>query len=226
MVRRQAGGVPQPRLDKLYQRAAEMALRRGLRDVGSEFEETDARADALEGNCQTALRLRRPAQALAMCGDAAQAEILAAATSILFPNGTIWNEVQQPTIQAAIALYRDQPAKSVEVLASASAYERSYLEPAYLRGLSYLRLHNGAEAAAEFQKIVDHKGESWGATWVHPNWGLFYSLSQLGIARGLALAGDTAKARKAFQDFFELWKDADSDIPILQQARAEYIKLP
>ena len=113
---------------KLYQRAAETALRRGLRNAASEFEEADARADALSGNCQTARRLGRPALALAMCGDAAQAEKLAAETSKLFPNGTIWNAVQLPEIRAAIALNRDQPAKSVELLASASPYERSYLE--------------------------------------------------------------------------------------------------
>jgi len=190
-----------------------MALRRGLRDVAAEFEEADARADALVGNCQTARQMRRPAQALAI------------ENSKLYPNGTIWNEVQRPAIQAAIALYRDQPARSVESLAPASAYERSYLEPIYLRGLAYLRLHQGAEAAAEFRKIVNHKGASWGATWVHPNWGLFYSVSYLGMARGLSLSGDTEKAKRAFHDFFELWKDADSDVPILRQAKAEYAKM-
>ena len=96
---------------KLYQRAAETALRRGLRNAASEFEEADARADALSGNCQTARRLGRPALALALCGDAAQAEKLAAETSKLFPNGTIWNAVQLPEIRAAIALNRDQPAQ-------------------------------------------------------------------------------------------------------------------
>jgi serine/threonine protein kinase/tetratricopeptide (TPR) repeat protein len=210
---------------KLYQRASETALRRGLPSVAAEFDEADARADALTGNCQTARRLGRPALALAICGDAGQAEKLAAETSKLYPNGTIWNAVELPAIRAAIALHRDQPAKSVELLASASPYERSYLEAVYLRGLAYLRLHKGAEAAAEFRKIVDHKGASWGATWIHPWWGQFYSLSYLGLARGSALAGDTAKARKAFEDFFDLWKDADPDIPILQQARTEYARL-
>ena len=128
-------------------------------------------------------------------------------------------------IQAATALYQDQPARSVELLAPASTYERSYLEPVYLRGLAYLRLRKGAEAAAEFQKILDHKGSSWGATWIHPNWGLFYSLSYLGMARGAALAGETVRAKKAFQDLFELWKDADPDVPVLRQAKAEYAKL-
>ncbi|HEV2202841.1 MAG TPA: protein kinase [Bryobacteraceae bacterium] len=209
----------------LYQRAAETASRNGLKSVASEFQEADARADALVGNCQIARRLGRSALALAICGDAAQAEKLAAETSGLFPNGTIWNAVQLPEIRAAIALKRDQPAESLELLASASPYERSYIEANYLRGLAYLRLHKGAEATAEFQKIVDHKGASWGATWVHPYWGQFYSLSYLGLARGSALAGDTAKARKAFQDFFTLWKEADADLPLLVDAQKEYAKL-
>jgi len=209
----------------LYQRAADMARRRGLGDVAAEFEDADARADALAGNCQTAHRLGRPAQALALCGDAAGAEELVAETAKLRPNGTIWNEVQKPAIEASLALSRDQPARSVEVLASASPYERSYLDPPYLRGLAYLRLRKGAEAVAEFQKIADHKGESWGATWVHPNWGLFYSLSYLGMARGFVLASDTQKAKKAYEDFFELWKDADPGLPILQQAKTEFTQL-
>ena len=210
---------------RLYQQAAETALRRGFQDIASEFDEADARADALSGNCQTARRLGRPAVALAMCGDAAQAEKLAAETSKIFPDGTIWNSIQLPEIRAAIALHRDRPAESVDLLASASPYERSYLEPVYMRGLAYLRLRKGAQAVAEFQKIVDHKGANWGATWVHPYWAQYYSLSYLGMARGFAYAGDTAKAKKAFLDFFELWKNADPDIPILQQAKAEYTEL-
>jgi tetratricopeptide (TPR) repeat protein len=210
---------------RLFQRAAETALRQGLRNAASEFVDADALADALAGNCQTARRLGRPALALAWCGDTAAAEKLAAETSKLLPNGTIWNAVQLPGIRAAIALNRGQPASSVELLASASPYERSYIEASYLRGLAYLRLHKGSEAAAEFQKIVEHKGANWGATWIHPNWGQYYSLSYLGMARGSALAGETAKAKKAFQDFFELWKDADPAIPVLNSAKAEYARL-
>jgi tetratricopeptide (TPR) repeat protein len=210
---------------KLYLRAAETVLRQGLRNAAAEFEEADARADALSGNCQAVRRLGRPALALAMCGDAAQAEKLAAETSQLFPNGTTWNAVKLPGIRAANALHRDQPAKSVELLVSAAPYERSYLEVVYLRGLAYLRQKKGAEAVAEFRKIVDHKGANWASIWRYPYWGQFYSLSYLGMARGSALAGDTANARKAFQDFFELWKDADPDVPILRQAKAEYAKL-
>ena len=197
----------------------------GSANAAAEFEEADARADALSGNCQTVRRLGRPALALAMCGDAAQAEKLAGETSKLFPNGTLWNAVQLPAIRAAIALKRDQPAKAVELLASASPYERAYPEAVYLRGLAYLGLREGAEAAAEFEKILDHKGANWGSAWQHPYWGQFYSLSYLGLARGSALAGDPAKAGKAYQDFLTLWKDADPDIPILKEAKAEYAKL-
>jgi tetratricopeptide (TPR) repeat protein/predicted Ser/Thr protein kinase len=210
---------------KLYRRAAEASLRHGLRNAAAEFEDADARADALSGNCQTVRRLGRPALALAMCGDAAQAERLAGETSKLFPNGTLWNAVQLPAIRAAIALKRDQPARAVELLASASPYERAYPDAVYLRGLAYLDLREGAKAAAEFERILDHKGANWGSAWQHPYWGQFYSLSYLGLARGSALAGDPAKAGKAYKDFLTLWKDADPDIPILKKAKAEYAKL-
>lgn len=211
---------------KLYQRAAEKALLKDdLRDAASEFEEADALADALSGNCLGARRAGRPALALAICGDSERAEVLAAATSQKFPSGTIWNSVQLPAIRAAIALNRDKPATSVDLLASASPFERSYLGASYLRGLAYLRLRQSVEAAAEFRKILDHRGASWGATWVHPYWGQFYALSLLGSARAFALAGDTSKSKQAFQRFFALWKAADSDVPILLQAKAEYAAL-
>jgi serine/threonine protein kinase/tetratricopeptide (TPR) repeat protein len=209
---------------KLYKKAADTALRQELRDVAASFDEANARADALSGNCRTVRRLGRPALALAMCGDTVQAEKLVAEISKRFPKGTVWNAVQLPEVRAALELQHD-PRKAVELLASASRYERAYPEVPYLRGSAYLNLHRGAEAAAEFQKIVDHKGASWGSTWLYPNWGLYDSLSHLGMARGFALAGDTAKARRAFQDFFTAWKGADTDIPILRQAEAEFAKL-
>jgi hypothetical protein len=92
-----------------------------------------------------------------------------------------------------------------------------FLCPAYLRGEAYLMLHDGNRAAEEFQKFIDHRGLvanfPWGA------------LARLGLARAYAMLGDTAKARTAYQDFLTLWKDADPDIPILKQAKAEYAKL-
>ena len=110
-------------------------------------------------------------------------------------------------------------------MAPAAPYERAYPEAVYLRGLAYLQLHKGSEAAAEFRKVVDHKGASWGSTWRSPNWGLSYSISYLGLARGYVLAGDMSNARKAYEDFFTLWKDADQDIPILREARSAYAEL-
>lgn len=203
-----------------YQRAAESARRQGLQYVADDFEEADARADALAGDCQSSRRLGRPALALAMCGETAEAEKLAAEDSKLFPNGTIWNAVQLPEIEAMI-----EPAKGIELLESASPYERAYPDAVYVRGLVYLQMKKGAEAAAEFRKIADHEGASWGATWVHPYWGQYYALSYLGMARGYALAGDVTQARNAYQKFFALWKTADPDLPVLRQARAEYAKL-
>jgi ATP/maltotriose-dependent transcriptional regulator MalT len=91
------------------------------------------------------------------------------------------------------------------------------LYPVFVRGEAYLAAHRGSEAAAEFQKILDHRSvllnEPVGA------------LAHLGLARASVLQGDTARARAAYQDFLTLWKDADPDIPILQQAKAEYAKL-
>ncbi|MGD0890077.1 MAG: tetratricopeptide repeat protein [Terracidiphilus sp.] len=210
---------------KLYQRAAETAQRQGLGSVAAAFEEADALADAFSGDCETVHHLRRPALALAMCGSVASAENLAVETSRLYPNGIIWNTVQLPGIRAAIDLKRGQPASAVELLASASPYERAYPEAVYLRGLAYLGLRKGPEAAAEFQKILDHKGASWGSTWRYPDWGIYYSISAQGLARAFELEGDQVKARKAFQDFFALWKDADEDLPILVEAKRDYAAL-
>jgi DNA-binding winged helix-turn-helix (wHTH) protein len=208
---------------KLYKRAAEMALHRELTNVATDLKEADASADAMLDNCATAHRLGRPALALALCGNAAEAEKLAAETSKLFPNGTLWNAVQLPKIRAAIELQRGQSANAVELLASAKPYERAYPEAMYLRGLAYLRLHKGPEAAAEFRKILDYKGASWVIR--YRSWGLYYSLSNLGLARASVLEGDRAKARAAYRNFLTLWKDADADIPVLQQAKSEYAKL-
>ncbi len=210
---------------RLYQRAAEMALRRGLREVAAGFEEANARADALSGNCRTARHLGGPALALALCNDVITAEKVAAAKSRISPNGTIWNAVTLSGIHAAIALSRDQPAEAVQLLASASAYECAYPEAVYLRGLAYLHWGKGSQASAEFQKVLDHKGASWGSTWKYPNWGLYYSVSYLGLARAAVLMGNITKAQKGFQDIFALWKDADQDLPILVQARKEYAAL-
>jgi hypothetical protein len=145
-----------------------MAGRRGLKDAGADFEDADALANAAVGSCQPVRRRGRPALALGLCGDSVGAERLAAEKSKMQPDGTLWNAVQLPAIRAAIKLRREQPLEAVALLASATPYERAFPEVVYLRGLAYLRLRKGPEAAAEFRKILEHKGASWG---------LFYALS-------------------------------------------------
>ena len=206
---------------KLYKKAAKKALEDELPDVAAGFDDADARADALLGNCG---RVGRSKLALALCGNTAQSEALAAETSKQFPNGTVWNAVQLPEIRAALELKHGDAHQAVELLASASPYERAYPEVPYLRGSAYLKLGEGAEAAAEFQKVVDHKGASWGSTWIYPNWGLYYSLSYVGLARAFQLTSNTVEAKKAYDNFTALWKDADKDA--FKQATRELVKLP
>jgi predicted Zn-dependent protease len=106
----------------------------------------------------------------------------------------------------------------VQLLETPGPYEGySLFQIAYLRGQAYIDLRRGPDAAAEFQRILDHRGLQTASP--------LYALAYAGLARAAALAGDTTKARRAYQDFFALWKDADADISILQQARREYGKL-
>ena len=162
------------------------------------------------------------ALALARAGDTAGAEKLAAELDKTFPLDTLVQRYWLPTIRAAVALQRKDPNRAIELLQVASAIElgdagNRLLCPVYLRGEAYLMLHDGNRAAAEFQKFIDHRGLvgnfPWGA------------LARLGLARAYAMQGDTTKARAAYQDFLTLWKDADPDIPILKEAKAEYAKL-
>jgi tetratricopeptide (TPR) repeat protein len=131
-----------------------------------------------------------------------------------------------PTLRARLALNRGENSTAQDLLQTASLYElgvpdtRDFsdnLGPVYVRGEIYLAARQGAQAAAQFQKILQSPGlainEPIGA------------LAHLGLARACALQGDTAKARESYQNFLELWKNADSDIPILKEAKAEYAKV-
>ena len=136
----------------------------------------------------------------------------------LFPKDTLLNKVSLPLVQARIELQRGNPAQAIQLLETTRPYEGyDHFQIPYLRGQSYLNQQKGTDAAAEFQKIPDHRG--WQPT------SPLYPLAQLGLARAAALSGDTTKARKAYQDFFALWKDADADTPILIEAKKEYEKL-
>jgi hypothetical protein len=159
---------------------------------------------------------------LALCGQAVESQRIAERVSEQYPVDTLWNAVKMPASQAALELRRNHGAKAIELLESAAPYERSYDFVMYLRGVAYLEARDGPKAAVEFQKILDHRG----AYWMRLAGGSYYPLSYLGLARAAAMAGDTAKAKKAYQDLFALWKDADPDLLLLVQARKEYAALP
>jgi eukaryotic-like serine/threonine-protein kinase len=165
------------------------------------------------------------ALALARAGDTARARKMADELAREFPMNTVLNGYWLPTIRAAIEIERKNPTGAVELLQAASTYElggpppimSGTLYPVYVRGQAELLLHHGSEAAAEFQKFLDHPG-------IVLNYHTG-ALAHLGLARAYVLQGDTAKAKAAYQDFLTLWKDADPDIPILIAAKAEYAKL-
>jgi len=162
---------------------------------------------------------------LARSGETARAKTIVAELEKNYPSHTVLKVYWLPTIKAAVELDTDNAAQSLVFLEAAAPYElggppqfqMGTLYPAYIRGQAYLAAHNGAAAAAEFQKFLDHRG-------IVINFPLS-ALAHLGLARSYALSGDTAKAKTAYNDFLTLWKDADPDIPILKQAKAEYVKL-
>jgi len=160
------------------------------------------------------------AQAFARAGDTARAEALAGELAREVPSDTLVTGLLLPIIRAAVELDRNNPGKVVEILQPVLPYDLANTRgmiSAYERGQAYLMLKRGNEAAAEFQKLLDHPG-------VVVN-SVLGALAHLQLGRAYAVAGDQSKARSAYQDFFALWKDADPDIPIMKQAKAEYAKL-
>jgi serine/threonine protein kinase/Tfp pilus assembly protein PilF len=160
------------------------------------------------------------AAALAYCGQAAQTQPLIEELQKRFPKDTPNNAVLLPGVRASLENSRGNFSQSIQLLEQARRFEPgpiSSLWTMYLRGQAYLGMRSGEQAAAEFQKILAHRG-------VEPS-SMFYPLAQLGLGRAATISGDSGKARKAYQDFFTLWKDADQDLPILIQAKKEYEQL-
>jgi serine/threonine protein kinase/tetratricopeptide (TPR) repeat protein len=223
--------------NELYSRAIGLALSRHRTENAAQMMLTKVNTETLFDGCNHAkegvakalaiARIRTiltgASTILAQCSDAAQAQSLIEELSTRFPKHTLLNTVFLPMARALIELNRNNPAQAIQFLQPATQYELGYiaeLAPAYIRGLAYVHQQAGAEAMAEFQKILDHR------TIVAPSSNSpFYPLALVGRARSAVLMGNTAKARKAYQDFFALWKDADPDIPILIEARKEYEKL-
>jgi eukaryotic-like serine/threonine-protein kinase len=217
-------------------RAVASAEHAGEREAAASYEADEALREALFANATNArqraasasgLSKSRDVQyvvamALALAGDWVRAQSLADDLDERFPGDSIVQFKYLPTLHAQVALSRNDASKAIEGLQAATPYElgdagAGSLYPSYVRGKAYLATHQGNQAAAEFQKILDHRGIV-----VNEPIGV---LAHLGLARAYMLQADTAKAKAAYQDFLTLWKDADPDIPILKQAKAEYAKL-
>ncbi len=209
-----------------------------VNDLVAYYEMESALREALFGNFGEALKETKQASnatrqldgqgmallALALAGDSVDAQKLADELNERFPEATFVRFVYLPLLRAARSLRQGSPQKAVESLSAATPYELAPtpwygpMMPTYVRGEAYLAAREGAEAAAEFQKILDHRGVV-----VNNPIG---ALAHVGLARACAMqGGDTAKARAAYQDFLALWKDADPDIPVFKQAKSEYAKL-
>ena len=201
---------------------AEAALREAL--FGNTAEATQRTAAAIGLSAGRDVEYGA-ALALALAGDADRAHALAEDLTMRFPVDTVVRFNYLPTILAQLALTRNNSSVAIETLQAATPYElgqqngsiMSALNSVYVRGEAYLAARHGSEAAAEFQKLLDHRGIVLNAP--------IGALARLGLARAYSFSRDAAKRRNAYQDFLTLWKDADPDIPILKEAKAEYAKL-
>ena len=221
-------------------RAVESAKRAGENEAAAGYESDMAFREAVFGNANAAeqhaiaalaLSSGRDVQygaalALAASGNS-RAETLVQQLQKQFPEDTIVQFIYLPTIQAELALKHHDAAKAIELLQTAAPYELGSpgntaaftpaLYPIYVRGQAYLAAQHGSEAAAEFEKILKWRG-------VVQNQPIA-PLAYLGMGRAYSVQGDATRAKSAYQDLLALWKDADSDIPILAQAKIEYAKL-
>jgi len=226
----------------MWERAIALAQQAGKRETAAIYEAAEAVCEAHFGNgaavkqrARAALALAKgrdveyaAAFALALSGDAPESQRLAADLEKRFPEDTPVQFEYLPTLHALSALAHRAPSDAIEQLQRAVPYDLAIpgtaffakfggLYPAYVRGQAYLEAGQGREAAAEFQKVLDHRG----IVLADP----IGVLAHLQLGRALALSGEKDRARSAYQYFLTLWKDADPDIPILKQAKAEYAKL-
>ena len=223
-------------------RSGDMAQQAGQGEKAATYQAGEAVWQALFGNAPEARRSATEALqlsngrdveysaafALALAGDLPRAQTLASDLERRFPEDTSVQFNYLPALRALFALNHGEPAKAIELLQVAVPHELAVpavdynaffggMYPVYVRGEAYMAAGRGAEAAGEFQKILDHRGlvvsDPIGA------------LAHLQLGRAYVLQGDTAKAKVGYQDFLTLWKDADPDVPIYKQAKAEYAKL-
>ncbi|MGA7631713.1 MAG: hypothetical protein WCB11_13165, partial [Terriglobales bacterium] len=219
---------------ELMQRSVQVTDRLGFKGTTADTESSSAVWQAEAGNTAKAKQLAASssaladgrsnmvpvALALAVIGDVSRAQAIIDDLGRRFPDDTLLHSVGSPSVRALIELNRKAPDKAIELMKAATPYEMGgnvFPAPVYIRGLAYLQARRGTDAAAEFQRIIDHRG-------IAPN-APEHSLAKLGLGRAEVMFGDTAKAKTAYQDFFALWKDADPDVPILKEAKAEYERL-
>ncbi|HJZ81833.1 MAG TPA: serine/threonine-protein kinase [Pyrinomonadaceae bacterium] len=208
------------------QRAVDLAVRSDAKEVAARYAaEAALRAAALGQIAQARMAaaqamsfehnrvsLPRAALGLSMCGDGPQAQLLVEELVKRYPKDTLINRLWVPMIKAGLELQRRNPTEAVQLLDAARGYEpAAEFWPRYLRGLAYLTLKSGKEAAAEFRNILDHRGEA--------TLSILYPLAHLGLARANVVMGDVENSRKEYQEFFSLWKDADADLPVLIEAK-------
>jgi tetratricopeptide (TPR) repeat protein len=224
---------------RVSNRAVDLALEEGEREAAATYQAAAAVWEALygnaaeaKGNAMAALALSKgrdveyaAALALAFAGDPSRSEALAGDLENRFPEDTFARFTYVPVLRGLSAFHQGRPAETLERLQTTLRYELAVnglnfnfylggLHSAYVRGEAFLATHQYAEAAAEFHKILDHRG----IVFADP----IDALAHLKLGRAFALMGDKTKAKTAFQDFLTLWKGADPDIPILKQAKAEY----
>jgi serine/threonine protein kinase/tetratricopeptide (TPR) repeat protein len=234
----QAFGGHLEKAQQVLHHAAELSQSQGLKGTAAWFRAYAATTEAPFGESQSARKdaaaavafsrnrvaLSWSAVALAWAGDLAGAQKLADEAVRKYPKDTFVNDVCIPAVEAEIAIQRHDPAKAIQLLQVSAPYDLGYWHrnslaflTLYTRGQAYLAARDGANAEAQFQEILDHRGIGLTSP--------LYALAHLGLARAYALEGKKDKARKAYQDLLALWKDADPGIPVLKQARAEYAGL-
>lgn len=227
---------------RMSRRAVDAAEQAGQHERAATYEAGAAVWEAFFGNAAAAKRSAMAALnlskgrdveyaaafALALAGDYSRSQALTNDLEAHFPEDTSVRFTYLPTLRALFALSGDDAAHTIELLQAAAPYDLAVpgitffgffggLYPAYVRGEAYLASHRSAEAAAEFQKILDNPG----IVLADP----IGALAHLQMGRALALAREKTKAKAAYQEFLKLWKDADPDIPILKQAKTEYARL-
>jgi tetratricopeptide (TPR) repeat protein len=224
------------RAQDFSRRSIDLAARSDAKEVAAQYAAEEALRNAVFGQCQQSkaetaqaltlerniVSLTRSALALALCSEASeakgQAQSLIDELAKRYPKDTLIDSIWLPAIRASIEINRNNTAQAIQFLEATRRYEgAAEFWPIYLRGEAYLRQRASSEAVAEFQKVIENRGQA--------PLSALYSLAHLGLARAAAMSGDSVKARTVYQNFLALWKDADPDIRVLQEAKREYEKL-